>query len=183
VRKEFNLVALLCALLGACGGTLPPPKRRVLESDLGGWRFRRYQEVVDVEVYVEGNAARAHTASYVSMEAERRGPPLREQDVINAFVTEYAKPDGVRPALVRFARRLARESGYTIEEDEIGGQQVLRVEGHGETWAFWASGKYVVKVGGRGVKTVPGNVVKQYGRRYPSKLTDGELDRSLEEGE
>ena len=78
--------------------------------------------------------------------------------------------------MVRFARRLAQEAGYTVEETELGGQRVYQVVGHGEAWAFWASGKYVVKVGGRGLDQVPGGLVEEYGRRYPSQLKDGSLD-------
>src|SRR5438067_1540571 len=120
---------VLQAAAGACGGTLPPPKRRVIEGDLGSWHFRRYQHVVDVEVYVEGNPAEAHTASYVNDVAVKRGH-VNDTDVVNAFVTEYQRRDGVIPALMKFARRLAQESGYVVEEESLGGQHVLRVKGH-----------------------------------------------------
>ena len=46
---------LVIVLLGACGGRPPPPPRGVVEADVGDWRFRRYQEVLDVEVWVDGN--------------------------------------------------------------------------------------------------------------------------------
>lgn len=173
--RKFNGLACLAALLIACSGTLPPPKRRVVEADLGDWHFRRYQQVVDVEVFVEGNPAGAHTASYAHAAAEKRGR-LLESDVVNVFVTEYEKPDGVRKALVTFARRLAQESGYVVEEASIGGQRVYRVNGRGEAWAVWSSTRYIVKVGGRGLDKVPGSLVADYGRRYPSKLVEGELE-------
>jgi hypothetical protein len=152
----------------------------VIEDDLGGWRFRRYQQVVDVEVYVADNPARAHTASYVRDSAVRQGH-LTEADVVSAFVTEYARKDGVRVSLIRFARRLAQESGYRVEEKKIGGERVFQVTGHGEAWAFWSSGKYVVKVGGHGPTEVPGSLVSEYGRRYPSELTEESLETGLEE--
>jgi hypothetical protein len=89
-----------------CAGQLPPPTRRVIESDVGGWHFRRYQRTVDVEVYVQDNPAVAHTASYARVEAEKAGR-LTEGDVASVFVTEYAHDDAVAPTLVRFARRLS----------------------------------------------------------------------------
>ena len=165
----------------ACGGQLPPPTRRVIESDVGGWHFRRYQRTVDVEVYVQDNPAVAHTASYARVEAEKAGR-LNEGDVASVFVTEYQRDKGVGGALVRFARRLAQEAGYVVEETELGGQRVLRVIGHGEAWAFWSSGKYVVKVGGRGLDKVPGGIVEAYGERYPSRVKEGALDEPEPEG-
>lgn len=170
----------LALLASACGGRLPPPKRRVIESDVSGWHFRRYQHVVDVEVVIAGNSAVAHTASYVRADAVKRGR-LEEGDVANAFVTEYERRDGVVRALVVFARRLAQEEGYVVEEERIGGQRVFRVAGHDESWAFWASGRYVVKVGGRGLEKVPSGLVGAYGRRYPSQLRDGVLDAPLDD--
>jgi hypothetical protein len=184
VRKGSSLFPVLAAALAAgllaCSGTLPPPSRRVIESDLGGWHFRRYQRTVDVEVYVEGNPAVAHTASYAKVEAEKSGH-LQEGDVASVFVTEYEKDAAVTPALVRFARRLAQEAGYAVEETSVGGQRVFRVVGHGEAWAFWSSGRFVVKVGGRGLEVVPTGIVEEYGKRYPSRIKDGALDAPIEE--
>src|SRR5688572_4130830 len=97
----------------ACGGQLPPPTRRVIEADVGGWHFRRYQRTVDVEVYVQDNPAVAHTASYARVDAEKAGR-LDEGDVASVFVTEYQRDKGVGGALVRFARRLAQEAGYVV---------------------------------------------------------------------
>jgi hypothetical protein len=162
----------------ACGGRLPPPKRRVIESDIEGWTFARYQKAVDVEVYVPRNTAVAHAASYRLEEAARRGV-ITDADVVNAIVSEYQDRAGVDVAVTRFARRLAQESGYTVDESTIGGQRVFRVNGHGEAWAFWSSGRYVVKIGGRGREKIPGEVVKEYGRRYPSRVKRGALDEPL----
>jgi hypothetical protein len=178
---RFRWFVVCCAGAGlwawasACAGTVPPPSRRVIESDLGAWHFRRYQRTADVEVVVAKNPAIAHTASYAREGAEKTGR-LEEGDVASVFVSEYQKPDGIAQALVRFARRLAQEAGYTVEELELGGQRVFQVVGHGEAWAFWASGTFVVKVGGRGRDRVPGGLVEEYGRRYPSQLKDGSLD-------
>ena len=55
-----------------CGGAPPQPKRGVVESDLGSWHFRRFQPVLDVEVWVENNKAEAYTASYVSISPRGR---------------------------------------------------------------------------------------------------------------
>jgi hypothetical protein len=167
-------------VVASCGGTLPPPKRRVIESDVGDWHFRRYQKTVDVEVYVNGNPAVAHTASYLRVEAEKTGK-IKEGDLVSVFVTEYKSDKGVGRALVKFARRLAQEAGYVVEETDLGGQRVFRVAGHGETWAFWSSGRFVIKVGGPGVEKLPSGLVKEYGRRYPSKVKDGSLDAPQEE--
>lgn len=172
-------VLLGVVLAWGCGAAAGVPKRRVIEADLEGWSFRRYQHVLDVEVFVPGNAAQAHTASYVRSAAERRGS-LADGDIVSAFVTEYAGPKGVARALVRFARRLAQESGYAVDEARVGGQRVLGVAGHGEAWAFWSSGKYLVKVGGRGLAKVPAGLVEGYGTRYPSGVAAGALDAADE---
>lgn len=153
----------------ACGGRLAIPERRVIEGDIDGWRYRRYQKVVDVEVEVAGNSGRGHIASYAREHALAAGR-LAEGDVVSAFVTEYQKRDGVRPALVGFARRLAQDSGYRVEERHVGGQRVIEVSRPGESWAFWTSGAYLIKVGGPGVAAAPPAVVEAYGRHYPSEL-------------
>jgi len=173
---------VLVGLALGCGGRLPPPKRRVIEGDIEGWTFARFQKAVDVEVYVPKNTAVAYAASYRLEEAARRGV-LTDADVVNAIVTEYEGKTGVVAALVRFARRLAQESGYTVDEGKLGDQRVFRVSGHGEAWALWASGRFIVKVGGRGRGQVPGIVVEEYGRRYPSGVKEGALDAPLPEEE
>jgi hypothetical protein len=153
----------------------------VFESDVGSWSFRRYQQLVDVEVWVPENRAGAHTASYVRAEAVKRGR-LEDKDVVNAFVTEYGKPDGVLRAVVTFVRRLAQESGYVVDETKLGGVRVFTVTGHGESWALWGSGKFVVKIGGRGLDKVPPGVVAAYGEPYPSGIAEGMLDGELPPG-
>jgi hypothetical protein len=136
---------------------------------------------VDVEVWVPDNRATAHTASYARASAEQRGR-LEEGDVASAFVTEYERPPGVLRAVVKFARRLGQESGYVVEEHELGGVRVITIVGHGEAWALWGSGKYVVKVGGRGLASVPSDLVEAYGERYPSDLSSGVLEGPLPDG-
>src|SRR3954466_4394897 len=165
----------------ACGGRPPIPKRGVVEGDLGSWKFRRFQPVLDVEVWVENNKAEAYTASYVSDVAERQGH-VADKDVVNVFVTRYEKDDGVLRETVKLARRLAAEQGYQVEEDKVGGARALRINGHGESWVMWAAKKHVVKVGGRGRENVPDTVVASYADRYPSVLPGGVLEGPLPAG-
>lgn len=152
-----------------------------MESDLGTWHFRRFQPVLDVEVWVENNKAEAFTGSYVSDAAERTGH-VEDKDVVNVFVTRYEKDDGVLRESVKFARRLAAEQGYSVEEDKVGGARALRINGHGESWVMWAAKKHVVKVGGRGRETVPSDMVASYADRYPSVLPGGVLEGPLPPG-
>jgi len=167
--------------LMACGGHPPVPKRGVVEGDLGAWKFRRFQPVLDVEVWVDGNKAEAFTASYVAEDAEKRGH-VEDKDVVNVFVTRYEKNDGVLRETVKLVRRLAAEGGYQVDENKIGGARALTIHGHGETWVMWAAPKHVVKVGGRGRENVPESVVSSYADRYPSAVPGGALEGPLPAG-
>jgi hypothetical protein len=173
------LVGLLA--LGACGGRPPPPPRGVIEGDVGDWKFRRYQEVLDVEVWVEGNRGLAYTATYARGAAEKVNR-LTDQDIATAFVTRYERPDGVLRETVKFVRRLAQESGYQVEETKVSGVRVVLITGHGEAWALWAAPKHVVKIGGHGRDDVPESLIGSYGERYPSQMTDSVLEGPLPEG-
>lgn len=178
-----SLLALVVGLqICACGGTPPPPKNGILENDLGAWKYRRSQQLLDVEVWVPKNNAVAFTASYVFREAEKRGR-VEDRDVVNAFVTRYDTDAGVQRALVKFARRLAQESGYAVEDDKVGGARVILVTGHGEKWAMWAATKHVVKIGGQGIDDVPSSLVGDYAKRYPSRLKAGLLEGPLPPGD
>lgn len=159
------LVALV--LIAACGGRPPVPKRGVVEQDLGEWKFRRFQPVLDVEVWVEDNKAEAFTASYVREEAEKRGR-IDDKDLVNVFVTRYVRDEGVLREAVKFARRLASEGGYTVDEGKVGGVRAVTITGNHEAWVMWASKLHVVKVGGRNLDRVPEGMVESYGDRYPS---------------
>lgn len=175
--------AVVAALIGApaCGGKPPPPTRGVVESDIGGWKFRRFQPVLDVEVWVENNKAEAFTASYVTEHAEKTGR-VEDKDVVSVFVTRYERDDGVLRETVKLARRLAAEGGYQVDESKIGGARALTINGHGESWVMWAANKHVVKVGGRGRDTVPASVVESYADRYPSRIPGGALEGPLPPG-
>jgi hypothetical protein len=180
-RRAIAAIAL-GVLLGACGGTPPPPKKGILENDLGAWKYRRSQQLLDVEVWVPKNQAVAFTASYVFREAEKRGR-VEDRDVMNAFVTRYESDAGIQRALVKFARRLAQESGYSVEDEKLGGARVILVSGHGEKWAMWAATKHVVKIGGPGIDDVPSSLVGDYAKRYPSRLKAGILEGPLPPGD
>ena len=152
------------------------PKRGVVEADLGAWKFRRFQPVLDVEVWVEDNKAEAFTASYVAEDAEKRGP-RRGQGRRQRFC--YALREGRRRvARDRKARAPARgrAGGYQVDETKIGGARALTINGHGEAWVMWAAKKHVVKVGGRGREDVPDAMVASYADRYPSVLPGGALE-------
>jgi len=166
------------ALVVACGGRPPIPKRGVVESDLGEWKFRRFQPVLDVEVWVEGNKAEAFTASYVREEAEKRGH-IDDKDVVNVFVTRYKADRGVLRETVKFARRLAQEAGYVVDEGKVGGVRAVTITGNGEAWVMWASKMHVVKVGGRNRDNVPSGMVEKYGDRYPSTFPGAVLEGPL----
>src|SRR4051812_8515010 len=154
--RLWIFAALVAA--AACGGHPPIPERGVVESDLGAWKFRRFQPVLDVEVWVENNKAEAYTASYVAEDAEKRGH-VEDKDVVNVFVTRYEHDEGILRETVKLARRLAAEQGYLVDESKISGTRALTINGHGESWVLWAAKNHVVKVGGRGRENVPPAIV------------------------
>lgn len=174
------LIAVVITV-GACGGKPPIPKRGVVEGDLGSWKFRRFQPVLDIEVWVDGNKGEAFTASYVTEAAEKTGR-IEDKDIVNVFVTRYEREDGVVRETVRLARRLAAESGYQVDEGKIAGARALTITGNGETWVMWPAKKHVIKVGGRGRDAVPKAMVESYADRYPSKLPGGSLEGPLPPG-
>jgi hypothetical protein len=175
------VVAVVLTAFG-CGGHPPIPRRGVVESDLGAWKFRRFQgPLLDVEVWVDGNKAEAYSASYITATAEQRGH-IDDNDLVNVFVTRYERPEGVVRATVKLARRLAQEGGYQVEEDKIAGARTLTITGRGEAWVMWPSATHVVKVGGRGRNEVPKSMVANYVDRYPSQLPGGALEGPLPPG-
>jgi len=177
IRRWLALPIAVC-LLGACGGRPPPPARGVLESDVADWRFRRYQEVLDIEVWVEGNRGVAYTATYARDAAEKMNR-LTDEDIATAFVTRYDRDDGVVRETVKFVRRLAHEAGYRVEETKVAGVRCVMITGHEEAWAMWSAPKHVVKIGGRGRSSVPAALVESYGERYPSTLVADVLEGPL----
>lgn len=181
--RTLPLVSILTLLaIGACGGKPPLPKRGVLETDLGTWKFRRFQgPLLDIEVWVEGNRGEAYSASYITADAEKTGR-VSDNDIVNVSVTRYERDDGVVRATVKLARRLAAESGYQVEEGKIGDTRALTIRGASEVWVMWPSTSHVIKVGGRGREDVPKAMVERYASRYPSKLPGGALEGPLPPG-
>ena len=165
----------------ACGGHPPQPMRGVVEGDLGAWKFRRFQPVLDIEVMIEGNRGEGFTASYVADSAEKKGH-IEDKDVVNVFVTRYERDDGVVRATVKLARRLAAEQGYQVEEQKIAGARALQINGRGEMWLMWPAKKHVIKIGGRGREDVPKGMISSYADRYPSDLPGGVLEGPLPPG-
>ncbi len=179
--KRVLLVALAIAVVGACGGRPPAPRRGVAEAAIGDWDFGRFQEMLDVEVWVPANAGVSYAGSYVKAAAARAGR-LGDEEVASVIVTRYQQDDGVLRATVKFLRRLAQEAGYTVEEDRIEGVRLVKISGNGELWAMWASQGHVVKVGGRNRAGVPADLIEWYGERYPSTLASGVLEGPLPAG-
>ncbi len=176
------MAALVVALLVACGGKPAVPRRLVVETDLGSWKFRRFQgPLLDYEVWIEGNKGEKYSASYVTEASEKRGH-IDDKDLVNVTVTRYARRDGVVRETVKLVRRLAQERGYQVTEKQIEGVRALTIVGPSEMWAIWPSGNYVVMVGGQGRETVPDSMVEQYGERYPSQLPGGSLEGALPPG-
>jgi hypothetical protein len=179
---RLHLIVLVALVWGACGGRPPVPKRLVVESDVGAWKFRRFQgPILDIEVWVDGNKGEAYTASYITETSEKAGK-IAEQDLVNVMVTKYEKPEGVVRETVKLVRRLASEKGYQVNERKIEGVRALAIVGPKENWVIWPSGNYVVKVGAQGRADVPYKVVESYGDRYPSGLPGGSLEGPLPSG-
>ncbi len=175
---------LLCLLLGllvieaSCGGSAKPPPRGVVETSIGEWRFRRFQQLLDVEIWVPENPAVGYTAGYVRRDADWRGN-VESDDIAVAFVTRYQSEKGITRALLQFVRRLDGDFDYNISLQSLGDVRVITVSGQGEVWAMWASDKHIVKIGGRGLQEIPEELVGTYGKSYPSRLESDILDRPL----
>jgi hypothetical protein len=157
---RFFALALF-ALLPSCASA--PPARFVLERDVGDWRYRVYQRVLDVEIAIEGNPAVGHTATYV------RRPDGRSSAVpfANVFVSVYERPDGLAAEVHRQVRALG---SYEPSVRAIGGGYAHYLDGGpGDRWALWVSSRYVVKIGGE-VEELPADIVATYMSIYPSDL-------------
>jgi hypothetical protein len=178
LRGWLRVTCACALLLAACGGSPRPPERGVLESNVTSWRFRRYQKLLDVEVWVPGNPAVGHTATYVRKDAEREGR-ITQETIASAFVTRYQQDRGVLRALIELVQRLENDAGYDVEVQSLGDVMVISITGQGESWALWHSAGHIVKVGGRGLPALPEELVEAYGERYPSRLTSDVLDRPL----
>jgi hypothetical protein len=127
---------------------------------------------------VQNNPAVGYTATYVQKDAERAGR-IRQETIASAFVTRYEQDRGVLRAMLELVQRLKTDAGYEVEVQSPGGVLVISITGQGESWALWYSRGHVIKVGGRGLPSVPEDLVEAYGERYPSRLQNDVLDRPL----
>jgi hypothetical protein len=153
--------ALLSVLLLGCGHSLPT--RFVVERDLDGFVYRRYQKTLDVEIAIEGNQATGHTASYL-----RRGGT--KVAVATAFVSVYQHAQSLA-AEVR--ERLMPIERYHAKAQDVGpGNALLLDAGPAERWVVWVSGRYVVKLGAPAGEDVPEALVDAYMHLYPSDLDE-----------
>jgi len=153
----------LTASVAACGPSIPT--RFVLERDIEGWSYRRYQRVLDVEVAVEGDPAVGHTATYV----QRARRTSRSVPYANVFVSVYERPTGLALELRRQVRALA---SYETELRDFGGGRVWHLDaGPGDRWVLWVSGNHIVKVGVSDGE-VPEEIVSAYMGLYSSDLDE-----------
>lgn len=154
------LVAVLAVGGGlGCGPQRPP--RYVIESDLGGYHYRRYQKVLDIELPVPENPAIGHTATYV-----REGDPV---EVVPVFVTSYQHAAGLTESV---RQRLRELSEYALDVDKLDRENVWRLRGEsGDVWLLWVSGRQLVKIGAPdGSPRVPSSLAEAYLEFYPSDL-------------
>ena len=150
---------LVAAISMACGTALPT--RYVLERDVDGFAYRRYQHVLDVEIPLQGNDAEGHTATYF-----RRG----ESGVVlaTAFVTVYAKAPGLAAEI---RERMEDLTTYQVSVEEREGEHVWVLAGDAP-WLLWVSGRHVVKLGGPMGGGVPESLAEAYLDLYPSDLDE-----------
>lgn len=162
MRTALSLAfALLIPLFAACGPKQPP--RYVIERDIGPYKFRRYQQVLDVEIALPGDEAVGHTATYV-----RGGKSVL---VAPVFITVYQRAAGLTETV---RQRLRSMQGYSFDIVELSGENVYRMRGEGEggdSWLLWVSGAQLVKLGAPdGESEVPEELRELYLERYPSDL-------------
>lgn len=161
MRAEFAVAALVGAMLAGCGSSLPA--RYVVERDMGDFRYRRYQQVLDVEFPVADNPAVGHTASYV------RRDHGEEVVFATAFVTVYEKPTAL---VAEVHDRLDTLGTYEVDVGELEGEHVWWLDGGSDRWALWVSGKHVVKLGAPRGEEIPEDIAEIYVDLYPSDLDE-----------
>ena len=158
---RIPLCSLFALCLFACGPKLPP--RYVVESDVGSYKFRRYQQVLDVEIGIEGNPAVGHTATYV-----RGGKTIQ---VVPVFVTVYQDARGLSETVRQSLRAM---SGYDFDIAKLAGEYVFRMRAAGaDHWVLWVSGRHLLKLGApEGGTEVPEELLELYLDKYPSDLDE-----------
>lgn len=152
---------LLLIVLLACGPKLPP--RYVIERDIDGYRYRRYQKSLDIEIPVAENHAVGHMATYV-----RGGDTVTLAPV---FVTVYERATGLTETVRTTLRSM---DSYTFDIVRQGRANLFRMRGDsGDVWVLWVSGPHLVKIGApQGEPTVPEALIEAYLAHYPSDLDD-----------
>jgi hypothetical protein len=160
-RTTSRVLATLIALLAGCGADLPA--RYVIEQDLDGFAYRRYQKTLGVEIPVEGNEAVGHTATYL-----RRGGD--QVAVATAFVTVYTHAQSLA---AEGRERLKAMQGYRFSVTELGGENVWLLDGgERERWVAWVSGRHLVKLGAPEGEPLPEAIAEAYLALYPSDLDE-----------
>lgn len=151
--------ACVLAMCLGCAPKLPP--RYVIESDLAGYHYRRYQQVLDIELPVAGNQAVGHTATYV-----RPGDKL---EIVPVFVTRYERAAGLAESL---RQRLRAMESYRLDVTTLSREHVWQLRGEaGDVWLLWVSGQHLIKIGApEGEPRVPAALTEAYLERYPSDL-------------
>lgn len=155
-----SVVALL--MLTVCSGcSTQRPPRYVIESDVAGYRYGRYQKVLDVELPVPGNPAVGHTATYV-----RGGEPVQ---IVPVFITAYEHAPGLTESV---RERLRELDAYAFGVRKIARENTWELRGEsGDVWLLWVSGQQLVKIGApEGEPRVPGEIAEAYLDVYPSDL-------------
>jgi len=152
-------LTLLWLTTAACSSSLP--QRYVIERDLGGYHYRRYQETLEAELPIAGNRAHGHTAAYLRRTAQG-------VDAISAFVTVYERPAQLTE---RLRGELAELPGYELRTEKLAGHYawVLASSADASFW-LWPSGQFVVKLGAPAGQRIPDDVAEPYAALYPSDL-------------
>ena len=160
--KLRALAALLCSLAAVgCGTSLPA--RYVIEQDLQGYAFRRYQSSLDIDVPVEANSAQGHSAAYLHRAGKR-------VDIVTAFVTVYERP-GSLTAEVRQSLNVL--PGYKLQTEEHFGQYVWVLRAGSEPqYVVWPCGRFLVKLGAKTLPELPEELAEAYAALYPSDLDE-----------
>jgi hypothetical protein len=153
---------IAACVLCACGSDLPG--RYVIERDLDGFKYRRYQKTLGIEVPIDGNEAVGHTATYLKRE------PSDRVAVATAFVTVYAHAK----SLAAEARdRFRALEGYHFSVIELSGDNVWLLDGgENERWVAWVSGQHLVKLGAPEGEELPEAIADAYLALYPSDLDE-----------
>ncbi len=156
VSLLWSVFATFCT---ACGPSLPA--RYVIEQDVAAYRYRRYQQLLDVELQVEGNPAISHAATYV-----RSGETVQMVPVV---LTAYESANGLAEDL---RQRLRGIEGYTLGAANVSGSDVWHFRGEdGDAWWLWVSGPYFIKLGAaEGESEPPEALAEAYLKLYPSAV-------------